>query len=156
MFKPIRTAADLPPIGTPSGQQLKFQDPDLLIDDDGLVVGTRQVPVPPPRSILQRLDDLEKAFEGFEFHLAEMDPPPLLAQTLPAPGTVYTRAQCEHCGRFSTVDVGAKLSACLTAFRDARELAVGLRESGLLGTDAGLTAIVEALFRPNSGDPEPT
>ena len=148
-----------------------------LVDDDGLVIETRQVPVPPPLPILARLnlleersdnvhprtvweamrvlrdriEALEKAFEGFEFHLAEMDPPPLLAQTLPVPGTVYTRAKCEHCGRFSTVDVGAKLSACLVAFRDARTLAEDYRSRRITTTEGALR-MAEALL----AKPEPT
>lgn len=109
------------------------------------------------KSILQRLDLLEERSDNvhprtvWEAMRSLRDAPPLLAQTLPVPGTVYTRAKCEHCGRFSTVDVGAKLSACLVAFRDARALAEDYRSRRITTTEGALR-MAEALL----AKPEPT
>ena len=60
-------------------------------------------------------------------------------------------ARCEHCGRFSTVDVGEKLSDCLRRFRDARGLAVDC-QAGTITTAQGAHLMAEVLL----GQSEPT
>lgn len=117
------------------------------------------------KSILQRLDLLEERSDNvhprtvWEAMRAMRDRLDVLeklvlppeSEAVPRPGSVYTRAECEHCGRFSTVDVGEKLSDCFRRFRDARGLAVDC-QAGTITTAQGAHLMAEVLL----GQSEPT